>query len=124
MTGPVGNINQPPGFTRTHFPKFTFSVHAIEDTINLSSNQLKSKMYYTPVVVHTFGYFTSSHKNVVPQKRSANPFSIMSMESVAGYYLGARDAPLGVRFLRNFSLGVWKFGQLPIDVIQIVGLGV
>ena len=42
----------------------------------------------------------------------------------AGYYLGARDAPLGVRFLRNFSLGVWKFGQLPIDVIQIVGLGV
>ena len=42
----------------------------------------------------------------------------------SGYYLGARDAPLGVRFLRNFSLGVWKFGQLPIDVIQIVGLGV
>ena len=38
--------------------------------------------------------------------------------AVAGYYLGARDAPLGVRFLRNFSLGVWKFGQLPIDVIQ------
>ena len=36
----------------------------------------------------------------------------------SGYYLGARDAPLGVRFLRNFSLGVWKFGQLPIDVIQ------
>ena len=39
-------------------------------------------------------------------------------ETQSGYYLGARDAPLGVRFLRNFSLGVWKFGQLPIDVIQ------
>ena len=38
--------------------------------------------------------------------------------SLSGYYLGARDAPLGARFLRNFSLGVWKFGQLPIDVIQ------
>ena len=54
MTGPVGNINQPPGFTRAHFPKFTLSVYAIEDTINLSSNQLKCRMYYTPVVGHTF----------------------------------------------------------------------
>ena len=53
MTGPVGSINRPPGFTRTHFSKFTFSVYAIEDTINLSYNQLKCKMYYTPVAVHT-----------------------------------------------------------------------
>ena len=36
----------------------------------------------------------------------------------SGHYLGARDAPLGARFLRNFSLGVLKFGQLPIDLIQ------
>ena len=34
-----------------------------------------------------------------------------------GYYLGARDAPLGALFLRNFGLGVWKLGQLSIDVI-------
>ena len=57
MTGPVGNINRPPGFTRAHFPRFTLSVYAIEDTINLSSNQLKCKMYYTPGVVRTFRLF-------------------------------------------------------------------
>ena len=44
--------------------------------------------------------------------------STTDQELIPGYYLGARDAPLGARFLRNFSLGVWKFGQLPIDVIQ------
>ena len=83
MTGPVGNINLPPGYTRAHFPKFTFSVYAIEDTNNLSSNQLKYKMYYTPVVVHTFRLFTSRHDNVAPQKKFAHPFSITSMETVA-----------------------------------------
>ena len=54
ITGPVGNFNWPPGFTRAHFPRFTFSVYDVEDPFNLSSNQLKCKMYYTPVVVHTF----------------------------------------------------------------------
>ena len=76
--------------------------------------------------------FVEAQKNIYPNKRVWEIPSLsntrwicrheatntVSMALEAGYYLGARDAPLSVRFLRNFSLGVWKFGQLPIDVIQ------
>ena len=65
---PVWNFILLPGFTRPHFPRFIFSVYAVEDTINLFSNQLKFKMYNTPVVVHTFRLFKSRHNNAVLRK--------------------------------------------------------
>ena len=95
MTGPVGNINQPPGYTRAHFYRFTFSVYAVEDTINLSSNQLKCKMYNTLVVVPHSGYFKSRHDNAAPQKKT-------SMESVANF-----RAPNTI-ITKYIPLGIWR----------------